>query len=123
MPTIASGNPLRIVPRSRIISTKFKITLSKTSLNKSGAVPNSTLTLFDVGISNVPNIATTSGRSTISTSIEDTSVAKPCLWNVETYSIFEILSVPAIKIKLFQRSSLGSITRLGSATFAELSAV
>ena len=73
--TIASGSPFRIVPKSRIISTKFRTTLSKTSLNKSGAVPNSTLTRFEDGISKVPKTATTSGKSTISTSIEDESIA------------------------------------------------
>ena len=54
-------------------STAYR--LSKTSLNKSGAVPNSTLTRFEDGISKVPKTATTSGKSTISTSIEDESIA------------------------------------------------
>ena len=75
VPTIASGSPFKMVPKSRMISTKLSTTLSKTSLSKSGAVPNSTLTRFEEGISNVPNTATTSGKSTISTSIEDESIA------------------------------------------------
>ena len=112
-----------MVPKSRIISTKLRTTLSNTSLSKSGAVPNSTLTLLEVGISNVPNIAITSGRSIISTSIDEESDAYPCLWNVDTYSSFEIRSVPAIRIRLFQRLSLGSKTRVGSTTFADVSAV